>query len=962
MNRDNHWAAALAIAVLLLFGNAAQASTAEDVVNVDLASLIDGAIGHPNRFAVDLPHRIDSNVNGEWVDSAANRIWRYSVRVPTAVSISFHADSIELPPSARLAVTAGGLVYRYVAKDINRGQLWSRVGKGDRLTFELTVPATDWPGVRLRIASLQAGYRSLDRGGINHPHYDALRKRLQLTQAATSSCIENYECDADAANQGPAQATVALLIANIGQCSGTLLNDVPGDGTPYVLTARHCESDTLGGGAPKNAANITIYWDATSACGQVLGTIYDPGIPSQGGASSVIEQQDAWLIRLDESPVVGDAFYAGWDATGAAITGGYTIHHANSNSKQYTSWYGQSILITVPGAQLNNLAYDSTFWGVVNQSGSIGPGASGSGLFNAGGLLVGSLSLGREQLGSGGGGVCPVTPLQAATSSNAAGEFTAFGAVFNSTADTTSSSGTATLQTVLDPQRTGVLSVIGAAGGGPLSFTVDSPTPSVGSGTYLHWSAPDSTGCTAADGIAGDGWSGSLAANGSASVNETTASVVTYSITCTVGARRLSAQLVVSWGNPRPVVGMTISRSYQWIGAPLTLQWFGNVSTCTLTGAGVNVTGLPATGSYSISETVPGSYQFTVSCGSGSQTSQAQQSATFYLPSVILTAATHRLVGEPFTINYEVYADSCIPSGGGTDPNWTGAVLPAGSSVGWITEPIAGTYTYTLTCTSGTVSAQGSVTVVVETGPPTLTLASSVGGTVAYGNPITLSWSSNVDNCIASETTANPSDQWNFGADTPDGSQVIQEPVVGTHTYSMTCGESFDFGTVQNQVTVNVIPSTTTATLTSSSSQVATGAAFTLTWDSTNAFICTGSGATTDTMWNAQTVPSGSFAISENTPGTYTYQMTCAAGSQSAVAQTIVTVTSASSGGGGTNTGSSGTGTGSGGTNTSSGGGGANTGGGGGALDRWVVLALASLLMLRLWGPIGGPLPQFRRH
>ena len=421
----------LMFAALIAFTSIANARAVVDVVNVDLGRLIDRSILHPNRFAADVPYNINSDGKGTWTTSGTTTTWRYAVQIPTAVSMSFHADVIQLPSSARMSVTANGNVYIYTANDINRGQLWSRVSKGDQLSFEVTVPTVDRARVRIQIASLQAGYRSLERGGKNHPHYNAILKPQQ--GGAVTSCVENYQCDADSANQGPAQATVAILIGNVGQCSGTLLNDGPGDGIPYVLTARHCENDALGGGAPQNAATLTIYWDATTACGQVLGSIYDPGVPEQAGATTVVEQQDAWLVRLNTSPIVADAYYAGWDASGTPITGGYTIHHAFSNSKQYTGWYGQSLLMTIPGAQLNGLQYSSNFWSVVNQLGSIGPGASGSGLFNTNAQLIGSLSLGLNQNGAGSTGVCPANPLVAPNGSNGAADFTALSSVFAST-------------------------------------------------------------------------------------------------------------------------------------------------------------------------------------------------------------------------------------------------------------------------------------------------------------------------------------------------------------------------------------------------------------------------------------------------------------------------------------------------------------------------------------------------
>ncbi len=923
--------ASVALALLSLSGFA-EASPTIDVVNVNLARLIDQSISHPNRFAVDVPNRVSSDGDGTWTQSGSNATWRFAVRIPTAVSMSFHADAIQLPSAAHLSVTAGGVVYQYSAKEIHRGELWSRVAKGDQLRFEITVPATSRAQVKIRIASLQAGYRSLERGGINHPHYNTLRTQLRATTAA--SCVENYECDADAANQGPGQSTVAILIANIGQCSGTLLNDVPADGTAYVLTARHCENDALGGGDPQIASSTTIYWDATTACGQVLGTIYDPGIPLQTGADTVVEQQDAWLLRLHESPVVADAYYAGWDASGTAISGGYTIHHALSNSKQYTAWYGQSVLTSIPGSQLDNLPYTSTFWNVINRQGSIGPGASGSGLFDSSGRLIGSLSLGRNQNGAGSTGVCPANPLVAANGSNGTADFTALSAVFASTSDHSSTTGATTIQAVLDPQHSGMTATDGIAGLAPVAFSADSLAPAAGSTTVLRWSAPNAAGCTASNGVAGDGWGGSLSSSGALSISEASPSIVTYTIVCQVSSRRLTSQITLSWSSPTPSVGLTLNPSSMWINQPVTVQWGGNVSPCTLSGA-VNESNLAASGTTTVTEAIAGNYQIMISCGSGSELAQAEQTVSFSEPQITINGYAERLVNEGFLIEFESFANRCVPSGGGEDPNWTAAVYAGGDAI-WIYEPVAGTYTYSLTCYAGPQSAQVSTTVVIQDGPASVTLSAN-SLSVPYGNPISLNWITNVDNCVASEPTPNPSGQWTNGLAIA-GPQIIQEPVVGTHTYVINCGTPYTgFGTAQSQVTVTVTPSTTTASLSASSKQVTPGASFTLTWDSTNAFICVGAGAVTDTLWNTQNGPSGTMTLTESSPGTYTYEIKCSAGSQSGTAQTTVTVAAASTGGSGSG----------GNTNSGSGAGNSGTGGGGGALDIWTLILLAGAATAR---------------
>ena len=280
-----------------------------DVVPANLSTLIERAAKSPSRFAVDVPHVASPSTAGEWTSSGDRRTWTYSAQIPGAVSMSFHATEAVLPASATLAVTAAGTTYVYTSKDAHGGELWSRIGRSDSLTFELDVAAEDVDRVRLDIASLQAGYRGLGAGVPNHPRYDELRKQALSTMTATASCAENWTCHVTAENAGPGKATVGLIISNVGQCTGVLLNDVPGDGTPYVLTARHCENGSADGGSPDAALNVTVYWNVISACGDPLGSFYDAGTVIQWGADTVVEQQDAWLIRLRQMPFF-DAYYA----------------------------------------------------------------------------------------------------------------------------------------------------------------------------------------------------------------------------------------------------------------------------------------------------------------------------------------------------------------------------------------------------------------------------------------------------------------------------------------------------------------------------------------------------------------------------------------------------------------------------------------------------------------------------
>jgi hypothetical protein len=486
------------------------------VLTTSLEPLIRAAASSGVQFAVPVPHAASTDSDGAWTVAGGRATWRYAVQVPTAVSLSFHASDSFLPESATLLVTGAGAATSYSARDLRRGELWSRIHAGDTLELALSVAAADRARVALRIVSLQAGYRAIGPGVDDHPVYKLLVPRAAAAQGH-AACVSNYACEVTAGDTPPGSATVALVVENLYQCTGTLINDVPGDGTPYVLTARHCQTGKLGGGNPGAAATVMVYWDGSSECGAPLGSIYDGQLPMQTGARTVVEQQDAWLIELDANPPVADAQFAGFDVSGGAVQGGYTIHHAQGRDKQFVSWFGRAYALTENGAL--GTSYRSSFLETVNQTGNIAPGSSGSGLFDQNNHLVGSLTLGRSDTDASGYEACPVASPAAPDGANGAADFTSLAAVWSSTADPTSSTGGATLGSALDPAGTGIQIVpsmhvrVVTTGAPPppaprISF--NPVTVAAGQSFTVVWAASNAANCALSGGIPGGTWGGSV--------------------------------------------------------------------------------------------------------------------------------------------------------------------------------------------------------------------------------------------------------------------------------------------------------------------------------------------------------------------------------------------------------------------------------------------------------------------
>ena len=853
---------------------------AVDVVQVDLNPLINAAMTDLNRFAVDIPHPIDSSQagTGAWSVTRGAATWRYSVRVPTAVSLSFHATNIFLPSSAQLKVVAGGSTYIYSGKDINKRQLWSRISKGDSLAMELTVAPKERRYVVLQIASVQAGYRGFGQAVPDHPYYTRLRQ--QTRGGSISSCIVNYECDVTAANTGPGQATVAIIVGNAFQCSGTLINDVPHDGKPYVLTARHCENGQPGGGSPSAATNVVVYWDATSPCGSALGTLYDPGIVTQQGATTVAEQQDAWLLLLNQPPAASDAYLAGFDATGGTIQGGYTIHHALSNDKQFTTWNGQATAQTVAPNTSIPVSFTSNFWDVVNLAGTVGPGASGSALFDQNNHVVGSLSLGNEASATGDGYLqCPLSPPPSPTPQNALALFTSLAAVWNSTSDPTGS--TSTIQQALDPNNTSTLVVDSIAGPATARLTPSELVEGIDATITLSWSAVGASSCTASGGTAGDGWSGTLAASGNQPIHESAAGAIAYSISCTYpDGHQSTSQVTVTWltNNPESSV---VAPAIVWAGGSWPVTWFTNDPPCQLTVGGTTQALSGNSGTLTVTQATPGTYVYQLACGNSNTPATADATVDVIAPTIGFDPSNTDLrLGQGLELRWFSLANSCTAEGSSPNDGWSGTQFAGGNGFTSFFPTVLGTFAYTLNCAQGPISTQASVTVTIENDAPYATLSVS-SNSIVIGQTLTVTYKSNMSNC---GLLLNPVGTEPFGlvsltttGGQSDGTQTFSGNGVGAVQFTFFCD-----GANGNSPVINATPQTVTVQqgITASVSAPAnavTGTPFTLSWQTTGATSCSASGGGADgTSWSGNvSLPSGQKNITPSVTGNFTYVLTC---------------------------------------------------------------------------------------
>ncbi|MEZ4386766.1 MAG: hypothetical protein R3D98_04185 [Candidatus Krumholzibacteriia bacterium] len=305
--------------------------------------------------------------------------WRLEVLAPGALSLGFGFDRFRLPWGGELRITGErGPDRVFTAADMqDHGQLWTPVVLGEAATVSLTLPAGHRDDFALELVSVGRGFRFF-----GEPPADK-----------QGSCNVDVVCPEGDPWRHEIPSVAVYQIGNSWVCTGAMINNTARDGTPYFLTAHHCNVHEA------NAASVVVYWNFESpVCGDLSGgSLAD----TQSGAvwRASFSDSDMTLIELSALPDTSwHVTYAGWDRSGAVPASAVCIHHPSTDEKA----------ISFEDAPLQKTAYLGTatnpagaHWRVVDWDlGTTEPGSSGSPLFNPGHQIVGQLHGGYAACGN----------------------------------------------------------------------------------------------------------------------------------------------------------------------------------------------------------------------------------------------------------------------------------------------------------------------------------------------------------------------------------------------------------------------------------------------------------------------------------------------------------------------------------------------------------------------------------
>lgn len=337
--------------------------------------------GLPFRFAQNQDVSLTPDDSGTWETLPTGRsLWRLRVFSPDVLSLNLGFTRFWLPAGAHLLVYPGAdqaPVQVYDETDnAAHGQLWTGVLLTTEAVIELEVDSALRWQVELELTSIGRGYRLFGEEFSEKSGY----------------CNIDVVCEEGDDWRDEIDTVAGYSFGGSLFCTGYMINNVEQDGTPYFMTAYHCDV------RPNLAPSLVVYWNFQKPeCRTGSGSLTE----FQNGATVRAEYSvsDMSLLELDDLPDPSfNVKYAGWNRSADTPDSAVCIHHPSGDEKSISF---ENDPVTVTSYSSDPSPGDGTHLRVGDWDlGTTEPGSSGSPLFDQNHHVVGQLHGGGAACGN----------------------------------------------------------------------------------------------------------------------------------------------------------------------------------------------------------------------------------------------------------------------------------------------------------------------------------------------------------------------------------------------------------------------------------------------------------------------------------------------------------------------------------------------------------------------------------
>ena len=342
-------------------------------------------------------HRsVSPQATGDWVTASdGSPLWRLALRSPGAEAMRVEFRDFAVGPGKVWVHNGSDAVGPYSGNGpYGNGQFWSASLLAESITVEYQ------PGPE----AAQDGAPPFTIRTVAH-RARRTTGRLDTTGAAVVDTADYCELDPNCypdwkSSTSMVAAMVFELDGEEALCSGSAIATRDNSFKPYLLTAGHCIHSEAA------ARSLETYWNyQTSSCGGAPPASRGSGV--QGGhliGSGSFSEGDYSLVLLPSVP--SGVTFEGWDTgdpqLGEELTG---IHHPRGSWKRIS--FGNRVA-DAPAIVEGDLAPANLYLQVQWAQGVAEPGSSGSPLYSAPGVVVGTLTYGPDMAQY---AACSVNPL-----------------------------------------------------------------------------------------------------------------------------------------------------------------------------------------------------------------------------------------------------------------------------------------------------------------------------------------------------------------------------------------------------------------------------------------------------------------------------------------------------------------------------------------------------------------------
>lgn len=322
----------------------------------------------PLRYAKVIDTDLNFNNSGTWENlSDGSRIWRLEIRSENAKSLNLNYRNFFMPKGATFFVyNLNKSMVLGAFTDLNNtenGQFATATTTGFVTVIEYYEPV------------YSKGKGSFTISQVIHAYKDI----MGFSTFLELPCNININCPIGApwTNQKRSVARMTFQEGGSGfLCTGSLINNTLQDRTPYFLTAEHCSSDNW------NTLVLDFNYESLT-CSSLL-----PG-PSQTVTGATLKASnfdtDFRLLQLNNSvPASTNAYFNGWDKSGATPQNETAIHHPGGAIKKISVDNNAAVNSNGFGGRL-----PSGFWQVIWDEGMTEGGSSGCPLYDQNKRVVG---------------------------------------------------------------------------------------------------------------------------------------------------------------------------------------------------------------------------------------------------------------------------------------------------------------------------------------------------------------------------------------------------------------------------------------------------------------------------------------------------------------------------------------------------------------------------------------------